>query len=444
MAREIRSEFRKNEGTRTLAATTPSEPITIKIMKKIRSIYSISLMICFFSILPFTLLGQEQRVITGKIIDADTDSSLPFSAIGLKNNLKGTTSNENGEFKFTFPSGITDDSLIINYLGYEHTIYHLKDITSPLLVKLPKKIMSLDEFIVLPHPPEYYIKLAVRDIPSNYSASPYESTSYYREKSSENGKDTKLNECVFKSYTKDTSNQHQLLLFKKTENELNANEKGREKEKKKEEEEEMFNLSDFFGGPKGILNAANINNLPPFMDSLNFKNYNYIYERNTTYNGREVMEIKFSSKKRKHKMKLEGVLYIDKKTNAFISVYFHGDMRLPIMLKPVLLIMGVGIKKPYIAIKKQYQEKNNLWYINSCQIDMKINVTQKHMFKKNEETTINVNQLYNINNIKLINPMAIEKSKQFDSTNKDYQSQVHNDIQLKWNQINRVEYTKDL
>ena len=60
------------------------------------------------------------------------------------------------------------------------------------------------------------------------------------------------------------------------------------------------------------------------------------------------------------------------------------------------------------------------------------------MFSKNEHSKFTIGQLYNINDIKLDNPKKIAKNKQFDFTNKDYESQVHNDINIKWNQINRV------
>jgi len=404
-------------------------------------------------LLSATLLqAQDLLTISGTIIDADTKENLPFAALGFKNHLKGTTTNENGEFIFTFPKELVNDSLIINYLGYQPKAIAVTGSSKSLVIKVSKESVSLDEFVVLPQPPEYYIKMAVRDIPKNYPTAPIQSYSYYQEKIAENNVNILLNECVFKSYAEDTISEHQLVLYKKTENEVTFMKKQREKEERKaqkknknstdekttEEEKEDFKITDFFGGPKQILNAANINKLPPFMDSLRFNEFNYSYDRNISYSGKNVMEIKFSSKKRKDKYKGQGVVYIDRASNAIVALDFSGDIRLPALLKPILFVLGIGLKRPQVAIKKQYQERNGYWYVSNCKVDIKLNFTKKKMFRKNEHSLFQISQLYNINDILLENPLHIESSKQFDFKNKDYNAQIHNDFNMNWNQINRI------
>ena len=67
------------------------------------------------SMIPFTMLSQGQKIITGKIVDSESNTTLPYASVGLYNHLISTVSNEKGEFTFTFPRTIKDDSLVIHY-----------------------------------------------------------------------------------------------------------------------------------------------------------------------------------------------------------------------------------------------------------------------------------------------------------------------------------------
>jgi iron complex outermembrane receptor protein len=69
---------------------------------------------------PTLLAGNgkwQDRIITGKITDADTGEPLPGATIIIKGTTQGTAANADGEFTLTVPEGA--EKLLINYLGYQ-------------------------------------------------------------------------------------------------------------------------------------------------------------------------------------------------------------------------------------------------------------------------------------------------------------------------------------
>tara|TARA_B100000809_G_scaffold66115_2_gene62807 strand:- start:953 stop:2191 length:1239 start_codon:yes stop_codon:yes gene_type:complete len=393
---------------------------------------------------------QNQKTLTGKIIDSETKEGLPYATIGFPNNYIGTVTNESGDFKFIFSDTIKNDSLVINYLGYKSKTYDSKQVETVMNIELTASSVSLTEFIVLPQPPEFYIQLAVKAIPNNYASQAYNYTSYYKESFAENGNYIKLDECVFESYSKDTINMQQLVLHKETTDpyELNFMKQKRKKRKRKalkkgktsDNIKPSFDFGEFFGGPKTILKLGNINNLEPFIDSISFKKFDYNFEPSTTYNGNEVMVINFSSKSRIDKSKYVGQLFIDKTTNAFVAIDYTENTRIPTALKPILFLVGISISNPIFNIRKVYQEQSNdRWYPKSFQLSIQFGVTKKYMFNKNEHSKFNIKQHFNINKINIANVKSIEKVKQFDASKKDYKSQIHNANNINWKNINTLD-----
>lgn len=109
--------------------------------------------------IPFSLIAQDTRVIKGKILNASDGKPLPGAsiyleqAIGAQTNIKGvisnysigTTSDVNGNFSLTVPSGTA--TLVVTFIGYEQQKVDVNGINH-IDIKLAEQNKTMDEVVV--------------------------------------------------------------------------------------------------------------------------------------------------------------------------------------------------------------------------------------------------------------------------------------------------------
>lgn len=401
----------------------------------------------FLSITPI----WAQIAIQGKVFDQETHTALSFASIGLTQHPIGTTSGEQGQFKLILPQGYADDTLMVSFMGYEVKKFLVSNISAPLKIGLEPTQIALQEVVIRPLSPTGYIKRAVRKIPVNYPSQPFKTQAYYREKLIENKTLLKQTEAVFHSYYPkyiDTvKNQHQLLLYKAVDqaDELSFM-KGRiqmERDKQKEKalaegkkEEDLLDFGDIFGGPEVILKTDIVGNLDAFLDSTQFKKFHYEIEGATTHQGRNLMVIAFKAKRSVDNLKPNGKIYLDIETDAIAWVEYASKIVIPLVAKPLLFMFGFRIKKPTLKYILRYTFFDGYWYPEQIQWNANVQLKKKYLFKKNEQSRFKVEQLFLVN--KRIEPAeAVPEGKQFNMKEKS-ERQVHNDISLTWEEVNRV------
>ncbi|GAA4820822.1 TonB-dependent receptor [Algivirga pacifica] len=97
-------------------------------------------------LLAFTAFGQE-RIINGKVTDAETGESLPGVTIMVVGEVStGTTTDYEGEFSLSINEGVTEISL--SYIGYKTQVIELGN-QSTFEIALQVDVKSLDEVIVV-------------------------------------------------------------------------------------------------------------------------------------------------------------------------------------------------------------------------------------------------------------------------------------------------------
>lgn len=428
--------------------------------------YSIGLLLLIA--LQFTIRAQHKILISGSVTDAATNDPLPFATVSLKKQLIGIVTNEAGRFDLYVPEDQADDTLLISYFGYKPQLLLLRSLQSPVSIKLQQIAVDLKEIVVKPQPPEFYIKLAVLRIKNNYPNEPFQTEAYYREKVLENKNFIKCNEGVFKTYCPnylDTiKNQDQLLLFREEkdihevafmskerkeaeEKEKKKAEKKNEKNKKKgittevkpnEPKGMSIDLASSFGGPEGILKQGDITKHPSdFLDTAEFKNYKYTFARSSSYNSSELMVIDFKSRGKVDHVRQEGKIYIDVATYAIVKVESKGDIVIPVIIRPILFLYGLGIENPGFESVIEFQQIRSRWYPKNIQYNVSINLTNKHWFKPNEHSDFVIEGVYTVNKMKVDNTSPIPVAKRFDAK-KEMKTQVHNDDGLTWDGINII------
>jgi hypothetical protein len=409
-----------------------------------------------------SLYAQEQRLISGTIEDAVTKLPIPFATITLKNALIGTVSNENGKFDLYIPQEITDDRLLAICLGYQYQDFDLTTIQSPIVINLIPSTVELKEVTVSPLPPTYYIKLAMSQIKENYPQDPFLSTAYYREKVMENENFIRCNEGVFKSYYpnfQDTvKNQHQLLLYRKVDDlkQISFMQKERDKDaakekkkeakaikkgktvKTKEEKDEQLKIAEMFGGPERILELANLSkNASSYLDSTEFKNYNYSFAKTSSYKDVSIMVINFKSKGKNDHVRESGKIYLDISTNAIIKTESKGEFSIPTLIRPVLFVMGLGIENPTWEASREFQQVNKRWYPKNVEYNINLNVEKKRMFSANDNSNFIIEGIFTVNKLQLTGAKQIEVPKRYIAS-KNMEEQVHNEDGITWSGINII------
>ena len=400
------------------------------------------------------IYAQNNSVITGQIINGEDKEPLPFASIRLKNHPIGTISNENGEFDFYIPKSKRNDTLSISFIGFNSYEVPLVNINRELKIVLTPSSNVLDEVILTQKDPLDFIKKALERLPENYPQNDYQSIAYYRQKFIENGAVINKEEGVFKTYYSkagdSAKNQHQLLLYKPEENPQQfqfmrewfeaKQEKRKNKAIKKGEEfdeEEYDNEMDMdFGGPETVIDLDINNERDNYLNPKHFKKYEYSFGEETSLNGERLVTIIFKGKKTIDHKKDSGKILINTEDYAIVSIEQQGKFSIPFIVKPILFVIGLKIQNPTFNTVISYQKYKDKWYPQLFRWDAKIKLTKKHTFDPNENSDINIGQVFFINEVDSLG-IPIDESKRFDSV-EDMGEQVYNDLNLQWGELNVI------
>jgi hypothetical protein len=215
-------------------------------------------------------------------------------------------------------------------------------------------------------------------------------------------------------------------------------EKKQEKKQKKarkkgEEYEEMeFNL----GGPETVINLDINNQRDNYLNPKHFKKYEYSFGEETSLNGERLVSIQFKAKRTIDHKKDSGEILINAEDYAIVSIRVKGKLSIPVMVRPVLFVIGLKIVNPSFHGVISYQKYHDKWYPELFRWDANVSLTKRHAFEANEHSDINVGQLFLINKVDSI-ASPVPKDKRFDK-DEDMASQVHNDLNLHWEGLNII------
>jgi len=203
-------------------------------------------------------------------------------------------------------------------------------------------------------------------------------------------------------------------------------------------EDERAQAYDNFGGPEQILRSANITKGDDFfLDSTQFKEFEYSFAPSTTYENRELIVIDFKSKGKVDNVKSTGKIFIDAQTDAFVKIEYSGVFYMPFIYKPVLALYGLSIGKPSFSLVKEFQEQEGLWYPKQIRFNVYAELEKSHWFEPDEHSTFNIEEIFFVNKLKTQGAVSVPESKRF-TAKKKMEIQVKNDINLNWSQVNTL------
>ncbi len=400
-----------------------------------------------------SLFGQ--RAINGRVLSAADGEPLPFATLSFKGTSQGTITNKEGMFTLLIPEEYAEGVLLVSYLGYEAKEVPLGTDVRTLTIQLDEAILQLDDIIVTPLAPTEYIKRAVRKIPQNYASKPFGTLGYYRESFVENDYFINGSEGIFKSYYPaylDTlKNQHQLLLYRQASDLRDMEfaerwldkrmEKEQKKAKKKGEEPEEFDVSEEiregFGGPDNILSMDLSEGDEDCLDSTQFNKFRYEFDNGVKYYGKDLLVIKFETKRVVDHTRQEGKIFIDIESDAIVALEYEGEAVIPVVVRPILFAFGLGIENPQFVKKIRYQPVGEYWYPENFQWHVNMNLVKRYMFHKNDKSDFFIEQLFKINNIQTNDPSEVPEDHRFKGRDK-MADQVYNPGHLKWEDVDTL------
>ncbi len=369
----------------------------------------------------------QQITLKGIVLDSITKQPLPYATVAVKDNLLGTATNSDGQFILELPKTFSDSILLCSYMGYKTYSTKVSALEAGDTILLVKEPFSLGEVTVTPDSPWDYVRKAMMSIPKNYAEKPYMSRGYYSEYLSENEVYLKYSEAIVESwyppYGKNDTIRAKVLKarridglghikFKRKMIEKNYAKEKKRTERKGEEWEGKDNIdeeiiSSTFGGPELILEEDPLRDTASFLNMKNRKYFIYEIAGYTWRYEQQVIIIGFKSKKIYEHQRMTGKVYISLASNAILAIDYNSEVKIPVLIKPVLFLFGIGIKNPQIHVYAQYRPVRGKWYLNDYTINAVFLLIDKKMFGKNEESGFKlhislVNEKFDFDNVKKI------------------------------------------
>jgi len=292
----------------------------------------------------------------------------------------------------------------------------------------------------------------------------------------------KLEEAVFKTYYTDFANDtleepSQLILYRsKNEGEFTSileenkrlnkmakrQEKRDAKNDKKEEEpaEEVvvggeleesdtdtllqegpvtININDIIGaGPEALIrDSKNVPTLD-FFNSEFFKKFSYTFGEQTFYQGRELIKIDFSNKRKVEGGFYKGSVYLDHIDLSIVALDYNARAKIPFYINALLkTIVGFSIDSVERDVSIRNQNYQDLWCPKEVISDLRLTLKQKKRYE-----TIATAQILNIEEIVSDSPNSIPEDLVFDKELEMSEHTIDAADGIKWENINVISFEK--
>jgi hypothetical protein len=315
----------------------------------------------------------SQEAIHGKVLDAETREPLPgVHVVGYSaKRVHGSSSNTEGDFVLQQPSAL--DSIRISCIGYITTVLRRDQILGEsLLVLLRPFVTSLQALTVKPASPEQLIRDAVRALPRNYAAQPFQVRGFYREQIRKSTIYFSVAEAVFESqvYPGKGVDAVQLKLIQ-----------GRRSETV--QSTRMFEDFHPGGGPNYLVGHLLESELPEFLLEANFSDYDYSIDSITSYDGGDVYVINFDQKASLKENLWAGTIYLDAESLAFIDITFSLSQRgleyrkhLSGTDKVMAGLLGIDYEVLSRSTHYSYRRTGSVWALHEARLSMDIHFLQ--------------------------------------------------------------------
>ncbi|NML67462.1 carboxypeptidase-like regulatory domain-containing protein [Hymenobacter sp. RP-2-7] len=298
-----------------------------------------------------------EAVLRGQVLDADTHQPVPNAQVGIAHNRLGTSTNADGRFALRVPAAYQGTELEVALLGYQRYRQVLPVLPGPeLVINLKISPASLGNVTVTASATGI-IREAVRRIPRNFPTRPTQLTGFYRESDEEtaSGRYDYLAEGLLQVYKPGYQHPHQsgyvrVLQARRVELRRRATTVA-----------DLARINWMAGGlvPHRF---DFVRERAEFISERHFKEYQYGFNSQTTFEGRPVYVITFGPRPGSERASFAGRLYIDVASYAFLGAEWH---RTPAGIAHEHLLTFEASERAYRAYYQQFVGRfylKSVWY----------------------------------------------------------------------------------
>ncbi len=287
--------------------------------------------------------AQNNVTINGQVVD-ENSNPIPYACITISGSSLGVISNTDGYFRITLKNNSVNDSISVSYIGYEPLLTSLESLLGDKLYKfvLKEKIFKLDEVVIKAETGKEIVLKAAAKIPENYYTKAYYLDAFYRESLIEDSSYTQLSEAACSFYLDSLQNfnfeegfynyisdgwrfsnntgfnfevwfDNSFAVCKNDQLKINY-------ARSSENNSKSSVKFTMIGGPMARMGCDKVR-YPIFFFSPNrIRYYNFEVKDILQFENNRVYKISVSKKrKRNKKVPLEGIIYIDTKSYAFVG-----------------------------------------------------------------------------------------------------------------------------
>jgi hypothetical protein len=307
--------------------------------------------------------------LNGVIMDEITDEPLSYANIGLYNKSIGTISNDNGEFILKMNRKYLDDTLVVSFMGYRNRFIPIRQFRDSSVIKMEKKLYSIQEVIVRTFDADMILQEALQRIRDNYFFDPIISTGFYRESIKRENEYTTVSEAVvdmYKPYNKIFQSPKIRIL------------KSRKSTDVKRKDSITLKLK---AGLEAVLFLDVIHENISFFNSGAFQNYEYNVANISHFDEHNTYVIQFTPARKTEIPLYSGKLYVDVNTLALVSAEFYLNKENLDKVAASLIIKkkwDIRVKPQSVEYYVNYRRIRDKYFLNQIRGDLNFKVRRKN------------------------------------------------------------------
>lgn len=307
----------------------------------------------------------------GKVIDRRNGKSIPYVNIVIKNHLKGTITNSEGNYRFVVEPNHLNDTIIFSCLGYNRIEYAISELTSTeKTIFLETSMVQIPEIKVTYVNPEDVVRKCIDRIDSNYNNQSVLLHSFFREMVMVDHHYSEVSEAIIEILKKPIKSPIYSDALRVI--------KGRRSPFVTPHKYVNFKL---MGGPYYTNQVDLVKNPQTFLQKETMPFYQYTFDQIIMYNDRPTYTIKFTPIDSSFHPLFKGEMYIDSYSYALVyssfemTRYSMRKMRNSFIRKETRNVKARPVKIGYTV---SYLPLNGKWFLNTVKGDLKFRVRSRN------------------------------------------------------------------
>lgn len=258
-------------------------------------------------------IAQNIQEFKGKVLDRDTNKTLPLADLQITGTNISTITNSEGDFLLKVPNEFMDKSVLVSYLGYnDQEILLIEFARSNHNIKLSEAPTVLAQVAInAPQDAEALVKKTLSLKGENYLDNATVMTSFYRETIKKRNKNASLSEAVLKIHKQPySSNKKDAIVLIKARKNTNYSRL------------DTLTLK-LQGGPFSTLHTDIVKYPEYIFNTEDIKDYVFSFNRPSQINDRLVYVVSFKPADQIIRPLYYGKLFIDAENYALVSAIYN-------------------------------------------------------------------------------------------------------------------------